>query len=312
MRIVSMLPSATEILFALGLGDAVAGVTFECDFPPEARSKPIVVRTRLPEALSAEEIDRRVAEFVSRGESLYSIDADALRAIEPDLVVTQDLCHVCAASPQDLGAALAALPQMPSVLSLNPKTLADVWHDVLTVGAATGKATEARALAAELERRVAAVEAAVAGTRERPRVLCMEWLDPPYTGGHWVPEMVARAGGSDLLGRAGEPSFRVRWEEILAARPEVIVVMPCGYHLEQVKQQFAATRLPAGWGDLPAVRNGRVFAVDASSYFSRPGPRLATGVEILARAIHLARVGFALPSGAIEPLGLRAAFQQAV
>ncbi len=301
MRIVSMLPSATEILFALGLGDSVAGVTFECDYPPEARAKQIVVRTRLSESLSAAEIDSAVAEFIARGESLYTVDAEALRVIEPDLVLTQDLCHVCAASPGDLAAALAGLPHAPRVVSLEPRTLTDVWNDILTVGELAGRSAEAQALIVELERRVAAVAAAVAGAPQTPRVLCMEWLDPPYTGGHWVPEMVAKAGGKDVLGRVGEPSFRVRWEEILAARPEAIVAMPCGYHLEQVMEEFAKAPLPAGWEDLPAVRAGRVFAVDASSYFSRPGPRLAVGIEILAAAIHPQRLPV-VPSGALRYL----------
>lgn len=289
MRICSLLPSATEILFALGLGDDVAGVTHECDFPPEARSKPVLVRSRLPHAADPREIDRQVGEFLSRGESLYSVDAEALRAIEPDLILTQDLCQVCAASPDDLAAALAGLPRQPRVLSLAPRTLEDVWGDIRTVGEATDRASEARALVAELERRVAAVEQAVAGAVERPAVVCLEWLDPPYTAGHWVPEMVAKAGGYDPLGRPGEASHRIGWAEILAAQPEVIVLMPCGYHLEQVVSEFARMRIPAGGEDLPAVRKGRVYAVDASSYFSRPGPRLAAGIEVLAQLIHLGR-----------------------
>jgi len=290
MRICSLLPSATEILFALGLGDDVAGVTHECDFPPEARSKPVLVRSRLPHAAEPTEIDRQVSEFLSRGESLYSVDADALRTIEPDLILTQDLCQVCAASPDDLAAALAGLPRQPRVLSLAPRTLEDVWGDIRTVGEATDRAVEARALVAELERRVAAVEQAVAGAAERPAVVCLEWLDPPYAAGHWVPEMVAKAGGYDPLGRLGEASHRIAWAEILAAQPEVIVLMPCGYGLEQVVSEFARMRIPAGGEDLPAVHKGRVYAVDASSYFSRPGPRLAVGIEILAQLLHPERV----------------------
>ena len=290
MRICSLLPSATEILFALGLGDDVAGVTHECDFPPEARSKPVLVRSCLPHAADPTEIDRQVSEFLSRGESLYSVDADALRAIEPDLILTQDLCQVCAASPGDLAAALAGLPRQPRVLSLAPRTLEDVWGDIRTVGEATDRASEARALVAELERRVAAVEQAVAGAAERPAVVCLEWLDPTYVAGHWVTEMVSKAGGYDPLGRRGEASHRVGWPEILAAQPEVIVLMPCGYGLEQVVSEFARMRIPAGGEDLPAVHKGRVYAVDASSYFSRPGPRLAAGIEILAQLLHPERV----------------------
>ncbi len=286
MRICSFLPSATEILYALGLGDSVAGVTFECNYPPEARSKPVVVHTRLDHGLSSQEIDRQVSEFVARGESLYQVDAEALRRIQPDLIVTQDLCHVCATSPGDLGSALASLIPEPKVLSLSPHTLAEVWKDILNVGEATGRGVEARALVEELERRVAAVERAVAGVPVCPRVLCLEWLDPPFGVGHWVPEMVARAGGSDVIGRRGEPSSRITWEAALETQPEVVVLMPCGYDLQQTLTEFQTTSLPPGWKNLPAVRQGRVFAVGANSYFSRPGPRLATGVEILGHILH--------------------------
>ncbi len=298
MRICSFLPSATEILYALGLGDEVAGVTYECDYPPEARTKSVVVHTRLAPSKDSAEIDRQVSEFLARGESLYQVDLDALQRIEPDLIVTQDLCHVCAASPDDLGAALAALARPPRVLSLTPRTLADVWRDIETVGEATGRAAEAKRIVAEAEERVAAVVRAVAAAPVRPRVLCLEWLDPPFAAGHWVPEMVACAGGSDVLGRAGEPGYGVQWGQVLSSEPDVIVLMPCGYGLEQCVEESRATRFPAGWNDLPAVRAGRVFATDASSYFSRPGPRLATGVEILGRVIHPGRVRVALPPGA--------------
>src|SRR5712692_8112969 len=299
MRICSLLPSATEILFALGLGDDVAGITHECDFPPEARSKPVLVRSRLPHGADPAEVDRRVSEFLSRGESLYSVDADALRAIEPDLILTQDLCQVCAASPDDLAAALAGLPRQPRVLSLAPRTLEDVWADIRSVGEATNRASEARALVAELERRVAAVEQAEAGAAERPPVVCLEWLDPHYVAGHWVPEMVAIAGGSDVLGQPGERAFRVSWEQVLAVQAEVVLVMPCGYGLEQSTAEFARTPLPRGWEDLPAAQQRRIFAVDASSYFSRPGPRLSTGVEILAQAFHPQCAPVAAPHDAL-------------
>lgn len=286
MRICSLLPSATEVLFALGLGGEVVGVTHECDFPPEARSKQILVHSRLAHAATAAEIDRQVSEFLARGESLYSVDVAALRLIEPDLIITQDLCHVCAASPDDLAAALAKLPRQPRVLSLNPHCLADVWRDIILVGEATGRSEEARALAADQKRRVAAVEGALVGEIVRPRVVCLEWLDPPYVAGHWVPEMVAIAGGSDVLARPGERSFRVSWEQMLAVQAQTVLVMPCGYGLERAAAEFSRTSLPAGWEDLPAAQQRRVFAVNASSYFSRPGPRLATGVEILAQVFH--------------------------
>lgn len=299
MRIISLLPSATEILFALGLGDQVCGITHECDFPSEARAKRVVVRSKLPHDLSSAEVDRVVSEHIRRGESLYAVDPEALREIAPDLIVTQDLCHVCAASPDDLGAALSSLPHMPQVVSLNPHNLSDVWRDVLTVGEATHRRAVARALVAQLEERVAAVERAAAGARGRPRVACLEWLDPFYCGGHWVPEMVARAGGVDVLGRLGEPSFRITAEQILAAQPDVILAMPCGYKAERAAAEYSRREFPGGWNALPAVREGRVFAVDASGYFSRPGPRLAEGVEILSAVIHPELATTRIPAGAI-------------
>jgi iron complex transport system substrate-binding protein len=285
MKICSLLPSATEILFALGLGDYVAGVSHECDFPSEAQSKPVLINSRISHTESAASIDRQVREFLERGESLYSVDLQQLSAIEPDIIVTQDLCHVCAATPDDLGAALSHLKRQPQVVTLNPHSLADVCADIRTVGEATGRSVEANALVARFEADIAKVETSAAGL-DRPRVLCLEWLDPPYVAGHWVPEMVERAGGIDVLGQAGKPSFRVDWETALATRPDVIVIMPCGYSLADADAEFRGLPLPRGWNDLPAVRDGRVFVVEASGYFSRPGPRLAAGMEILAGAIH--------------------------
>ncbi|HEV2247740.1 MAG TPA: cobalamin-binding protein [Terriglobia bacterium] len=286
MRICSLLPSATEMLFELGAADSVAGVTFECDFPAEARTKRVVVRTRLEHSEDSVEIDRQVQDFVSRGESLYEIDRAAVEAIEPDLIITQDLCHVCAASPGDLASVLAALRRKPEVLSLNPQSLGDVWKDILAVGSAIGRASQARELVDKLERRVSAVAQAVSHSSNRPRVLCLEWLDPLFVGGHWVPEMVACAGGVDVFGKAALPSYRQTWEAVLEANPEVIVIMPCGYGLPQTVKGFNAMALPEGWESIQAVRDGRVYGVDASGYFSRPGPRLAGGVEILASILH--------------------------
>jgi iron complex transport system substrate-binding protein len=294
MKICSLLPSATEILFALGLGDQVVGVSHECDFPPEACSKPVLIKSRISHTESAAAIDRQVHEFLERGESLYSVDLEQLRAIEPDIIVTQDLCHVCAATPDDLGAALAHLERQPKVVTLNPHSLADVCADIHTVGKATGRAQRADAVVAEFERSAVSLERSVAGL-DRPRVLCLEWLDPPYVAGHWVPEMVERAGGVDVLGHQGKPSFRVDWETALATRPEVIVIMPCGYSLAAAEAEFRNLPLPSGWNALPAVRDDRVFVVEASGYFSRPGPRLAVGLEILAGAIHARKQSRSLP-----------------
>jgi iron complex transport system substrate-binding protein len=240
---------------------------------------------------------------MARGESLYRLDVEALKGIQPDLIITQDLCRVCAASPGDLNQALAVLPRVPRVLSLNPTGLADVWNDIRKVGEVTGRAREAEEVVSELERRVAAVENAVSAVSLRPRVLCLEWLDPPFVAGHWVPEMVARAGGTDVMGRKGEPGFRTSWGKVFAARPQVIVLMPCGYDLKKTVEESKQTQFPAGWKELPAVKEGRVYAVDPSSYFSRPGPRLATGVEILAHLLHPGHVVAVLPRAAVERLG---------
>jgi iron complex transport system substrate-binding protein len=286
MRICSLLPSATEILFRLGLGDSVFGVTHECDFPPEARKKPPLIRPRVDSNAAPAELDRQVTELVTRGESVYAVDADLLRSIAPDLIVTQDLCHVCAASPDDLATALTRLPKRPRVLSLTAHSLADVWEDIRRVGQATGRQREAQALAIALEQRVAGIEMKVKNAAPRPRAVCLEWLDPFYVGGHWIPEMVAKAGGEDVLGRAGEPSFRVSAGQIAEARPEVIVIVPCGYNLDRAVKEFSATQMRETWNALRAAGARRIFAADANSYLSRPGPRLADGVAILAQIFH--------------------------
>jgi iron complex transport system substrate-binding protein len=286
MRIVSLLPSATEILFALGLGDSVVGVTHECDYPGEAAKKPALIRPRVDRHAPPAELDRQVTEIVQRGESIYAVDAELLKSLAPDLIVTQDLCHVCAASPDDLATSLTRLPKRPRVLSLTPHSLSGVWDDVRRVAEATGRRREGQALAITLEQRVAAIERKVAGAAMRPRVLCLEWLDPFYVGGHWVPEMVAKAGGEDVLGRAGEPSVRVTPDQIADSRADVILVMPCGYNLERAERELKIAHWPESWIDLPAIRDRRIFAVDANSCFSRPGPRLADGIVILAQILH--------------------------
>ena len=286
MRICSLLPSATEIAYAIGLGDSILGVSHECDFPAAAATKPSLLRSRVDPQAAPAEIDREVREIIARGESIYAVDAELLASLSPDLILTQDLCHVCAASPDDLATALTRFPKPPQVLSLTPRSLGEVWDDVRRVGEATGHCAEADSLAAELEGRVATIAATAARAASRPRVVCLEWLDPYYVGGHWIPEMVSKAGGEDVLGRLREPSFRVSGGQIIEARPDVIVVMPCGYNLARAAGELRIEALPCGAEKLPAVREHKVFAVDANAYFSRPGPRLADGVALLAHLIH--------------------------
>ena len=279
MQICSFLPSATEILYALGLGDSVAGVTFECDFPPEAAGKSIVVNTNLAHDLTSAEIDNTVNDYASHGEGLYRIDIGKLEAIKPDLVVTQELCDVCAISTSYVAKAVHQLSSKPQVLSLTPHTLGDVLEDVLRVGEATNRDVEARELVSSLRKRIAKVSQMP--KPQKPTVVCLEWLSPPFNGGHWIPEMIDLSGGVDPLGRLGKDSYRMEWDQVLRVNPDVVLVMPCGHNLKRSALEYHATQFPEGWKHVKAVRNGRVYAVNASAYFSRPGPRLVTGLEIM-------------------------------
>jgi iron complex transport system substrate-binding protein len=302
MRIVSLIPSATEILFALGLDEQVVGVSHECDYPPAARSKRVVVQSRIAHDATPAEIDRQVRDFVSRGESLYAVDAEALEQLAPDLIVTQDLCHVCAASPDDLATALARFEHRPEVLCLNPLDLGDVWRDILWVGEETGQPYAAEALLERIGEQLGRIESRIETDSAHPRVAFLEWLDPFYVGGHWVPEMIERAGGIDLFGSTRKPTFRVALQDIVEATPDVILLSPCGYSAEQACNEYRAMSFPDQWNAIPAVRNSRVYALEANSYFSRPGPRLATGVEILARVFNPALPVGSEPEGAILPI----------
>jgi iron complex transport system substrate-binding protein len=293
MRIVSLLPSATEMLFALGFDREVVGVSHECDFPAAARSKRVVIQSRIPHDAAPAEIDRLVREYVARGESLYAVDVEALEELAPDLIVTQDLCHVCAASPDDLATALTRFAQRPEVLCLNPLDLGDVWRDILWVGEETRRGHAAESLLERIGEQLGRVEKLVENVSERPRAAFLEWLQPFYVGGHWVPEMVDLAGGVDVFGSARKPTFRVSLQDIVEAAPDVILISPCGYSAEQARNEYRAMSLPDQWNAIPAVRHHRVYALEANGYFSRPGPRLATGIEILAKALH--------PSVAVSP-----------
>ena len=285
MRIVSLLPSTTEILFAVGAGDHVVGVTFECDYPQEVRTRRIVSTSSLPEGLSAGEIDRIVTQRMRAGEDLYHLDAGALGDLDADLVVTQDLCAVCAVDVSVVDDALAHLGCRADVLTIDPHTLDEVLESVVTLGRSSGRSAEAEQLVAGLHTRLTAVEAAVAG-RPGPRALVLEWTDPPFAPGHWVPEMVTRAGGANVVGTAGAKSFRMTWDDALAGAPEVVVVAPCGYHLDGAAELAEAV---VAQGILPP--GVPVWAVDANASFARPGPRLVDGVEALAAIFHPAAVG---------------------
>ena len=280
MRIVSLLPSTTEILFAIGAGDDVVGVTFECDHPTEARTRKIVSTSAMPEGLAPAEIDAFVTAAMSRGEDLYHLDEGALSGLDADLVVTQDLCAVCAVDVSVVDDALAHLGCTAEVLTIDPHTMDEVFDSIGTLGKATGHEAEANTLVEGLGERLSAVRRRVAD-RARPRVMLLEWTDPPFAPGHWVPEMIEAAGGEPLLGTAGEKSRRVTWERVHAERPEVVIVAPCGF--DRAGSQSLADELVAS-GTLPA--DVPVHAVDANAAWARPGTRLVDGVEELAGILH--------------------------
>ncbi len=284
MRIVSLLPSATEILYAIGAGPDVVGVTFECDFPEQARQATIVSTSAMPEGLTPAQIDTYVVGAMQRGEDLYHLDEGALADLDADLVVTQDLCAVCAVDVSVVEDALAHLGCRAEVLTIDPHTLEEVFDSISRLGTATGHANEAVALVADQRERLATVQLRVAeagAVRPRPRVMVLEWTDPPYAPGHWIPEMVEAAGGVAVLARSGEKSVRVEWETIYAAEPDVIIVAPCGFdraRSEVIKDELVASgALPHG---IP------VHAVDANASWARPGTRLVHGVEELATLLH--------------------------
>ncbi|MHB8575596.1 MAG: cobalamin-binding protein [Dehalococcoidia bacterium] len=305
MRICSLLPSTTEIVYALGLGDDLVAVTHECDFPTEALSKPRITRSKVDsERLNSREIDALVHDSLHDHRGLYHLDQAMLERLKPDLILTQELCDVCAVSYEEVQRAVRALYGERTILSLEPTRLGEVLEAIVRVGAVTGREARARQIVAELQRRIDETVALVTGVRERPRVACLEWLDPPWAGGHWVPEMVRLAGGIDPLGgdNEGTPSVRIEWQQVLDARPEVIVLMPCGFGVERAISEFGAAGRPPGWEDLPAVRTGQVYAVHANAYFSRPGPRLVDGLRILGHILHPDLVPLAEDRGAWQRL----------
>jgi iron complex transport system substrate-binding protein len=279
-RIVSFLPAGTEIAYALGAGDLIVGRSHECDYPAEVKRLPIVSKPALNlEGLSQEAIDSAVADRLHSGESLYQVDEILLRDLAPDVVLTQDLCQVCAPSGTELTRALKELPSQPNVLWLTPQNLAEIEQNILDVGTAVGRRDVAVQLIEQNQRRMAKVVEAVAGIPAR-RVVFLEWTEPLFCAGHWVPQMIEVAGGFDPLGKPGADSERLTWEDVVAAKPEMIIVAPCGYGLEQ------ATALAR---TIPRIDGAAVFAVDANAYFARPGPRVAEGMELLAHLFHPSR-----------------------
>jgi iron complex transport system substrate-binding protein len=280
MRIVSLVPAATELLFALGLGQDVVGVTHECDFPPEARALPKVTRAVLPESLSAAEIDAAVKQRTMAGESIYQLDGVTLNDLAPELIVTQALCEVCAVSEDDVRALAEEIDTQPTVIALDPHTLGEVLGDVRTIAQAADVKDQAVDLIRESAAHIDRIRVATKDVR-RPRVVALEWLDPPFAAGHWVPQMIEYAGGEDVLGFSGEPSEEQTWEMIAAVSPDIVIVMPCGY-----ESQIAHREAEMHHAQLAALGAGEVVAVDANAYFSRPGPRLLEGLETLAHIIH--------------------------
>jgi iron complex transport system substrate-binding protein len=280
MRIASLVPSATEMLFSLGLGDSVVAVTHECDYPPAARSLPQLTRTVLAEGLDAGQIDSAVKATVGEGRALYELDEELLAELAPDLIVTQAICDVCAVSYEDVLAVAGRLPSKPKVLQQDPSTLSEMLEDVIRLGESTDLESEAHLIRGELEGRLATVRAAVSGSSQ-PRVVALEWLDPPFVGGHWIPEMISIAGGDDVAGPPGLKSPEVGWGALSGLNPDVVIAMPCGWYVGESHAQAVEH-----WDRIASLGAGRVYAVDAASTFSRPGPRLVDGVELLGHLLH--------------------------
>lgn len=301
LRIVSFLPSATEMVCALGLADHLVGITHECDYPPEIRTKPVVVRPAIPlEGLGLAEIDTQVSARIRNGQSLYQVDEKVLREVAPTLILTQNLCQVCAPSGNEISQALKLLRPAPRILWFTPKSLAGIEENMRELGQATNREKEAEAVIRSGRARLERLAALTRVAPNRPRVFCMEWVDPVYGSGHWVPEMVDLAGGVDRLSRKGTDSVRIAWPEVLDWAPEILVISPCGFNLSAAVEQARQVFEYPGWNDLPAVRQNRIYAVDANSYFARPGPRVVDGTDLLAAIIHPELRELTIPKNAFQ------------
>jgi iron complex transport system substrate-binding protein len=314
LRLISFLPAATELACALGLEENLVGISHECDYPPAVRGKPVVVRCALPvETMSLREIDVAVAEQIRRGENLYEVDEQLLKQLAPSQILTQSLCQVCAPSGNEVTRALDALPSRPQILWFTPHCLEDIYENLRQLGRATGRLAKAEQPVAEYQMRLQKVAALTSQASRFPRLLCLEWTDPYYCCGHWVPEMVEIAGGEDALGRAHTDSVRISWSQIAELAPEVVVVMPCGFGPRQAVEQTTEMLRQPGWSELPAVRQDRVYAVNANAYFARPGPRVVDGTELLAHLLHPELCAWEGPRDAFQqvrclgdrPLGVR-------
>ncbi|MCS6318080.1 MAG: cobalamin-binding protein [Nitrospira sp.] len=305
MRICSLVPGATEVVAALGCQDNLIGISHECDFPPNLDQVPVMVRPRIEgHHLSSAEIDRQVGALVAADGGLYELDEPRLLAARPDLLIAQALCDVCAITPSQLERVVHTLSPSPRMLTLSPSRLDDVLRDIERIGAAIGREEAGAQLAAALRRRLDIVRANVRTHATPPRVACLEWLSPLYTAGHWVPDMGAAAGGLDVLAQAGTTSRKLDWDTLVAAAPDILVLMPCGFTIPRTKAELALVTDHPQWNALPAVQKGAVYLVDALSYFSRPGPRLIDGVEQLATILHPACSEHRLPAS-VERLAVQ-------
>ncbi len=299
MRICSFLPSATEIVCTLGLADSLVGITHQCDYPAEVSDKPRVVTGTVENGLSSAEIEERVRESVRTQTPIYRVDIEKLRALKPDVILTQGLCNVCALDSDTVFGIADVLECGPEVVSLDPRDIESVFDAVKTVGEATGTGFKAEEIVRKLRERVEKVRKVFEKDRGRPRVFCMEWMDPPYAAGHWIPEMVEIAGGENGLAKTGERSKKVSWEEIGDFAPNIVVLMPCGFGIEKTVSESARLSAADRWRTLPAVRKGEVYVVDSNSYFTRPSPRIADGIEIMAGIIHPDIFRAQRPAGAV-------------
>jgi iron complex transport system substrate-binding protein len=307
MRIVSLLPSATEIVCAIGLGDELVGVTHECDYPPEIVGRPVMTHSvHDMSAASSREIHQLVNASVHGGSSLYALDEAALEAAEPDLILTQELCRVCAVSYREVNEVARTIDAEITVVSLEPTSIEGIFNTIATVGAMTEAEDAAVDLVESLRVRLSAIESKVQARRDAggrsPRVVGLEWLDPPFASGHWVPEQIRRAGGWELLGADGDTSRQTTWDAVAEVDPEMLLLMPCGLHLAETQAEWSRTRRPPGYADLSASKRGRVFALDGSAYFSRPGPRVVDGIELLAEIFDPEAFVDVAPAGSWAPM----------